>query len=73
MSEKPLSLTARSLLEEIGDARGEMAASSIHAFGSRKRALNELSGAGLVGFVNYANGEHACITDAGYDVLAVPA
>lgn len=73
MSEKNLSSAARGLLEEIEDDGGEMAVASIHAFGSRRRELSELGSAGLVGFVNYANGEHACVTDAGYDVLSAPA
>lgn len=73
MSEKPISPDALGLLQEINNERGEMAVSSIHAFGSRRRVLNELCGAGLVGFVNYANGEHACMTDAGYDLLQATA
>lgn len=66
---KPLSYEALDLLGQIADGNGGALAVDYIVEMHGRRPMNTLSARGFINFVNYANGEHACMTDAGHDYI----
>ncbi len=62
-----ITFEAISLLNALRDANGGALAVDYIVSQYRRRPLTALHKRGFVSFVNYANGEHAILTDTGYE------